>query len=481
MSASIAPTPAAASTRFGRLERRGLLLGLGLAQLVVLAVALTIAVTAVYTAGMSGLLVAGTVWAPLAVAATTSVRGRSVVEWVPLLAEWQARRLVGGTTSITRPGRRLPATELALPGVAGGLMLIPAHDLGAVLIFDRRAGTVTAVVQVHGSGFLLDDAATQDQKVTGWGRVLASLCQQPAIVRVQLLHRTVPGGGLAMRAWWNDHAMAGAPWPSRILADLVAKREVTADRQETLLAVAVRVPRGNARGMTATSIGTIERHLAGLHDALTGADLHPGGWADERAIRWAIRTSYDPDAAARGHSASVHAPVSAPEPMGVAEGWTQVRTDTAVHAVYWIAEWPRSDVHPAFLQPLVLAPGARRTFALIAEPLAPGRALREIRRARAEHAADSAQRARAGQIEDEATHAELAELLRREQDLVAGHGDLRFTGLLTVTAPTPDELEQACAAAESAAAQAICEVRRLVGQQTLAHLAGAVPLARGIS
>ena len=34
----------------------------------------------------------------------------------------------------------------------------------------------------------------QAHKVAGWGRVLAGLCQQPAIVRVQLMARTVPGG-----------------------------------------------------------------------------------------------------------------------------------------------------------------------------------------------------------------------------------------------------------------------------------------------
>jgi len=107
-------------------------------------------------------------------------------------------------------------------------------------------------------------------------------------------------------------------------------------------------------------------------------------------------------------------------------------------------------------------------------------ALREIRRAKAEHAADAAQRSRIGQVEDEATRAEVEDLVRREQELVAGHGDLRFSGLVTVTASTLDELDAACAATEAAAAQSLCEVRRLVGQQGLAHLAGAVPLARGV-
>ena len=114
----------------------------------------------------------------------------------------------------------------------------------------------------------------------------------------------------------------------------------------------------------------------------------------------------------------------------------------------------------------------------MAEPLPVGKALREIRRAKVEHAADAAQRARIGQVEDEATRAEAAEIARREADLVAGHGDLRFTGLITVTAPDEDALAAACAATEAAAAQAMCELRRLVGQQGQAHAAAALPLGR---
>jgi hypothetical protein len=106
--------------------------------------------------------------------------------------------------------------------------------------------------------------------------------------------------------------------------------------------------------------------------------------------------------------------------------------------------------------------------------------LREIRRAKVEHAADAAQRARIGQVENESTRAEVADLERREAELVAGHGDLRFTGLITVTAPDEDTLEQRCTAMETAAAQSMCEVQRQVGQQGVAHAAACLPLARGV-
>ena len=167
--------------------------------------------------------------------------------------------------------------------------------------------------------------------------------------------------------------------------------------------------------------------------------------------------------------------------MALDEQWRHVRTDSGVHAVYWIAEWPRFEIDPGFLQPVLLGGTARRTLSLTMTPVPTGRAMRDIRRARVEHAADAATRVRTGRMEDEAHRAEAADVARRESDLVAGHADLRFVGLLTVTADTEADLDAACVATEAAAAQGMCEVRRLAGQQAHAFLAGALPLARSTS
>ena len=66
----------------------------------------------------------------------------------------------------------------------------------------------------------------------------------------------------------------------------------------------------------------------------------------------------------------------------------------------------------------------------------------------------------------------------QEADLTADHGVLRITGLISVSAPTVDDLDAAVAAVEQAAIQASCETRRLVGQQAVAFTAAALPLCR---
>lgn len=427
-----------------------------------------------YTSGGAGLAASVVVWGPLLVLALTSVGGRPLVEWVPLSTAWGVRRLTGAR-EVALP---VPRRTLELPGV-GTIPVVTTSALGAALLIDRRGGAVTAVARVSGHGFVLDDPGTQGRKVDGWGRALAAIGRRRAVRRVQLVLRTTPAGDTSAHRWWRDNAVATGSWAGTVLADLMDEAAYVGRRAETLLAIALRPPRGGLRRLSDPDVRTLEQELGAVADALAGADIDITGWVRVGEVHSVLRTAYDPTT--RPAPAPDHVPsAAAPPAMGVAESWTHVATDGGVHATYWIAEWPRSDVHPGFLQPLMLSPDAVRTVTLIAEPLPIASSLREIRRAKAEHAADSAQRARIGQVEDESIRAELDDLLRREQELVAGHGDLRFTGLVTVTARSAEELDAACAATEAAAAQALCELRRLVGQQASAHLAATVPLARGV-
>ncbi len=115
---------------------------------------------------------------------------------------------------------------------------------------------------------------------------------------------------------------------------------------------------------------------------------------------------------------------------------------------------------------------------LLYTPMRTDRAARDIRKKKTEYISDAAQRQKIGQIEDAQQAAELNDVLQQEADLTAGHGVLRVTGLVCVSATTTDELEQAVAIIEQAAIQASCETRRLYGQQAQAFTLAALPLAR---
>lgn len=464
------------TVRFGRLEQRGVLLGLSGVQLGLAGAAVVVATAALYAAGAAGLVASAPLWLVLLVAGTVNVGGRPLTAWAPVVAGFGTRRMTRGDHEVTPP---TPPTlgSLQVPGVPGTLTVTRGPATRAALVWDRRAGTVCAIAAVSGSGFVLDEAGAQEHKVATWGRVLAQLCHEPVVVRAQVLTRTLPASTGAAPEWWRRHETDAGSLPGRILAELLEEADRDAVRHEILLVLAVRQPRGPRRRIDDARARQVESTLSALAEALAAAELVVDRWVGVDELPGVLSRAYDPATpvpSSGDHSGGVVVPAA-----GVVEAWDHLRTDSAVHRTFWVAQWPRTEVVLGFLQPLVLG-AAWRTVSLVAEPLPTERALREIRRAHVEHAADAAHRAKVGMVEDEAVRAERADLAAREAELVAGHGDLRFTGLVTVTALDLLALDEATRAVRAAAAQAFCEVRPLVGQQAAAHLAGAVPLARGV-
>lgn len=159
--------------------------------------------------------------------------------------------------------------------------------------------------------------------------------------------------------------------------------------------------------------------------------------------------------------------------------WGRVRTDANWHVTYWIAEWPRVEVGPDFLAPILLGP-LRRSVSVVMEPVSPFRAVRAVEAARTADIADSELRRRGGFLAT-ARRAREAELVaRREAELADGHGSYRFSGYVTVSSPELAQLEEWCQATEQAAGQARLELRRLYGDQARALLC-TLPLCRGLA
>ena len=168
-------------------------------------------------------------------------------------------------------------------------------------------------------------------------------------------------------------------------------------------------------------------------------------------------------------------------PDGVAHAaFTHYRTDSGYHAVYWVASWPRMQVEAAWLYPLLVLGGVRRTISVTAEPVAPSQSFREVRSAKVQQLTEEAQRQKFGQVDSALDDEEYTAVLRREIELVHGHAEYVFTGYVTVTAATEAELEDACGQVEQAAVRSVLEVRRVYGEQDQAFVAGALPLARGV-
>ena len=354
------------------------------------------------------------------------------------------------------------------------------------MIHDPHAATLTVVCEVTHPAFVLLDPGEQERRVTSWGRVLATVCRSGRIATLQVLERTLPDSGTGLAEWWATHGTPDGSWASDTYAELIERAGPAGERHATTLSLSldirtsarqIRTAGGGIRGAAAV----LRQEMNTLVAALRSADLSPSEWLTPGQIAVMLRSAYDPAIAATlERHGRLGQSLATAGPVAVTETWGRLRTDSAHHAVLWVSEWPRSLVYPGFLSPVLLSTGIQRSFSLSCTPMRSDQAARDIRKKKVEHISDQAQRAKIGQIEDASQTAEYHDVLQQEADLTAGHGILRYTGLIAVSAPTIEELDAAVAAIEQAAIQASCETRLLVGQQAAAFTAAALPLCRRV-
>ena len=425
-------------------------------------------------------------FATAALLAVIPAGGRKVIEWVPIVARWIARTYLGQLIYRRRVIKPRPAGTLALPGDAAPLREWEDPETGAAMIQDPHAQTLTAILGVSHPAFVLLDPGEQQRRVSGWGRVLAAACRSGRIARIQVSERTLPDSGTGLAEWWRTHGTDDGSWAATTYAELIERAGPAGERHATTISLAldmkaasrqIRTSGGGMRGAAAV----LRQEMTTLTTALRAAELTSTGWLTPGEVAVILRSAYDPAAApALERHGDLGRDLATAGPVAVTETWDRLRSDSAFHAVLWISEWPRSQVYPGFLAPLVLSNGILRTLALHYTPVRADQAARDLRKKKTELISDQAQRRKIGQIEDAATSAELDDVLQQEADLTAGHGVLRVSGLVSVSAPTVDELDAAVAAVEQAAIQASCETRRLVGQQAQAFTAAALPLCRPV-
>jgi hypothetical protein len=472
--------------KFSRLARRGIILGLSLPQVVTASIAAATIIGTLYIAGSTGLLWASPFWVTCAAATWLPVAGRKAIEWVPIGGHWLLRSAVKQTSYRKRIVKPRPAGTLALPGDAASLRQYDDPETGAVMVHDPHAQTLTAVLEVTHPSFILLDPLEQERRVTAWGRVLSTVCRSGRIARIQVLERTLPDSGTGLAQWWAGHGHDDGSWVATTYRGLIERAGPAGERHVSTISLSLDM-RAAARAIRAAGGGVkgaaqlLRQDLTTLTAALRTADLKPSAWYTAAQLAAMLRSAYDPAIATTlDRSEDLGRTLAYAGPVAVEESWTMLRTDTAFHAVLWVSEWPRSLVYPGFLAPVLLSSGIRRSFSLICDPIRADVAARDIRKRRTGYLSDAHQRAKIGQIEDLGQTAEYDDVLQQEADLTAGHGLLRYTGLIAITAPTESELEAAVSAIEQAAIQASCETRRLVGQQAQAFTAAALPLGKGI-
>ena len=474
---------------FDPLERRGVLLGLQPAQLLTVSIAAVVAFGAdVAMPRHGGRAAAALVLVVGIVSAFWTRSGRPASAWFVEAVSCFARRARGPVLDdhplqgITKrsSGTRDAAGELTAwqartvsPRgiVLAALASAPGRPTGVIV--DRRHGRWIAAIPVKGRSFSLLDPEEQARRLDGWRVVLNSLGRPgTAVRRVQWIERSFPevAAGL-LRTAESLKPAGGSDNAVSSYQDLVAGASPAQVHQTYVLAAVAGPPElGSSHGRRAEEV--LLREIRLLEGQLRNADLMPSPPLDLDELTDTIATVYEPAGSRRGSFRS------SPWPVAEDEEWSYIRSGGCWHATYWIADWPRVDVNPDFMIPLLVSEG-RRTVSLVMEPVPPDRAAREVRSARTADAADDHLRSRAGFLPSARRGRESEGVVRREVELADGHAEFRFSGYVSVHAADRESLDLACAETEHAAQAARVEIRRLFGRQREA-LSWTLPLARGL-
>jgi hypothetical protein len=493
-------------------ERVAFIFGLTAPRAAMLAAATLAAILPIATVRMSAAAVLWPAAAALSAAALVRVQGRTGDEWAASLVSYLLialrgqHRYAGGPFTPPNTAGNDDGTEIPmeLPGILAPLRIlsVPVTRGDVAVVAHRYDRTYTAVARVRIPGIGLADSVRQDQRVAGWGALLASLCTEGSpLIRVQALQRLVPDPGAALRSWHQSHLTTAAPdLAVQVTGQLLAETALATSRREAYLAVTMDARRAHgqiksAGGGDAGAAAVLVRHLRAMQQSLASAELEVEGWLAARDLAEVIRTAYDPDSLAPlAARRAAHTPRNTRSRKTIAPGtspalagpvYAEARPGSYVHdgavtVSYWVQDWPRSHAWCTALGPLLADGSHRRSFGMIFEPLNPRAAERQVMRERTARHVAVRMRQRTGQIVPEHEQAAMELALRQDAERAAGHGLVRFTAYVAVTVTEPGSVEDACAALEADAAAARIELRKMWFAQDSGFALAALPLAMGL-
>ncbi len=491
--------------RFGPLEQRAVVGPLRAGQVAIVAAAAVFGLGSLYVLrSFLGLLVGVAALCAAGAVIFVPLEGRTAEEWAPVALRWalRGRRAKAGYRSSTpTAGVRVgtdgePEYEPSLPPELSDLDLlsVPYGPDQVGVIRDRSAGTYTAAIAVRAGAFALRDPAEQERALDAWGAVLASCARDGSPVRrLQWIERTLAGQGDELASYLQSERDRTVPLDSNLVRSYIELLESAApatQEHEILIAVQIDQRRGGRelRRLGGGDEGACElllRETESLAERLGVAEVTVFGVLRPRQYAALIRDAFDP----YGRQGRARAALGDPDREGVdpallgpladQESWTSYRSDSAYHATYWISAWPRSDVGPAFLAPLLMQSAALRTVSVTIEPIPYSVAMRKAEAAQTAEVAEEIARERQGFMTTARLRRRAQATSRREEELADGHAEMRHAGFVTVSAQSAEELERSASDVEHAAQLARLELQPLYGEQD-AGFAFTLPLGRGL-
>jgi Putative type VII ESX secretion system translocon, EccE len=418
--------------------------------------------------------------APGVALAWLPVSGLYAVDWTPVIIHWLLRRSQRQTRYRAQLQKPRPVGTLALPGDAASLRAFVDPTDHVCLIHDPHRATVSATLRVTHPAYVLLSPDAQHQRVTLWGRAIASLERASGCAGVKVLEATIPDSGAAIADYYQEYGAGRGGWAEQQYETLLASKSRGASTHRTTLTLtldmrkasaAVKAAGGGVKGASRV----LHEDMEVLETVLRAAELKISHWLGEGEIAQMTRVAYDLGVGGELEAEAPGANLAHAGPLSVDELWDRLHHDSGWSRVLWISEWPRIESPAHMLHSVVFAPGVRKTLCMTLRPKRTDEALKQILRQKGSMEADDLQKRKLGQVERLSDAQEYHDVVRREQALNAGHADVEFTGWIVVSASEEDQLDLATKQIERAAGQAGCETRVLYGRQAQAFAVAALP------
>lgn len=442
-------------------DRTGWFLGLGPTQLLPLITGLGLG--AMILAATESLLIASMPVVAGVVVAFSSVGDEPLLMTLAARLRWlrtMGRRRFEAPLPVRGPHPLLP------PAVGTCRLLTDPSDNchAPAVVCDERAALIAASVRVSlNSPFLLAEPTEQDRLLAAFGDALAPLSRDAdRVVSLRWSSFAAPAPTATVPTGLDGPALDSY----RQVVEVIGETP----HHEVLLTLTMARPRSQP---AIECVPGIRGHLKLLAERLTAAGFTSRA-LDETALAMALRRRLDP--AGRGSPQTISdlaeaagvAACSGVGPLCAVEHWDHVQLDATWHRAFYVLDWPRSGIPAPWMSDLLLALPTGRTFCVVLEPVSIRASRRAVERQAAKLDSDEEQRRRHGfriGAEHDATRTALA---ARESELVAGHTEFDFAGIIVLSAATLPELEQKESQARSAAAAAGVEMAPLHGRHATA-------------
>lgn len=530
--------------RFGRAEKRGVILGLEAHQLVWFGVSVGVGIVFVIAFGFPlgaliclGIVVAG------GVLFLPRYAGRSLVRWVQLWRATKARKTAGHGKYLADVRSEAPALPAAggevegepgererdapdyrsvrdpkngrvvprkperfnLPGELAELLGYELPD-GTAFVYDpvNRYGILAAQV-VTENAFVLESEDEQFNRIDAFSAALTALSSQEGVEFVQFTDQTSVVSGAKIRDYYRAKAgqapagnaagtrvehLSGVdlnPFASQAYENLIANGKGIQEHEGWIVIVLSqkkleRVIKAGGGGLGGF-MDAGANTLASITTMLADTGASVEAWMSLRELSSAIRRASDPASALEiSERTGDFAGVSPASagPMAMIPSWRHLRTDTGLHRTWWVSEWPRKRAPIGFMEKMIFAGDFRHTVTLIARPYPIEKANKEIGSGLSDWETGLKVQEKIGRAVSLNQMLEGKDLAYRETQLAEGYGALKIGAYVTVSATDEHELEQYSATVRNAAAQAKLELRCLYGQQAEGFVAATMPLGRGL-